>query len=188
MTRPERTSPPGRVFFPVWNTFLGTVQAAAATVLLFIIAITFVNIVRRFVGASSYLWVEETARVLLSWLTFLGGVLAVARETHLVLDFLTGRGSRLAQRVVRSLVVIASFVFFGLLVYEGWAYSVTTSRRSLPSLDISAGWMVNAAVIGGMLFAIALIGRLVATRLAGPTGMTPDRINGTAATPAESTD
>lgn len=188
MTRPERTSPPGRLFFLVSNAFVSTVRFTAVVVLLFIIAITFTNIVRRFVGFSSYLWVEETARILLIWLTFLGGVLAVARGTHLALDFFTGRGTRLAQRVVRSLVAIASFVFFGLLVREGWAYSVTTSRRTLPSLDISAGWMVNAAVIGGMLFAIALASRLLATRLAGPTGMTPDRINGTAATPAESTD
>lgn len=188
MPRSERTSPPGQAFFSVWHAFISTVQAAAVTVLILIITITFTNVVRRFVGASSYLWVEEAARVLLMWLTFLGGVLAVARGTHLVLDFLTGRGSRLAQRAVHSLVVIASFTFFGLLIYEGWHYSLLTSRRLLPSLEISAGWMVNAGVIGGMLFTIALTGRLIATSLAGPSGVGSDRINGAADTPAESTD
>lgn len=188
MTRSERTSPAQRTFFFIWDAFVSTVQAAAVILLLFIIGITFTNIVRRFVGAPSYIWVEETARVLLAWLTFLGGTLAVARGTHLVLDFFSSRGSRLVQRTMTVVVVTASVAFFGILAVEGWQYSVSQSSSSTPTLGISVIWVFNAAVTGGVLFTFALAGRLVATRLAGPLGTDLDRIDGAATTPAETTD
>lgn len=156
----DRTTRLGRMFSTFWRAFIGTVQLLAVMALVVIIVITFTNIVRRSLGVQSYLWVEETARVLLMWLTFLGGTLATARSTHLVLDFLADRGSPITRRVISVLVVLASLAFFALLAYEGWKYSVDTSRRVLPSLEISAGWMVNSAVAGGVLFTIALAGRL----------------------------
>jgi TRAP-type C4-dicarboxylate transport system permease small subunit len=150
-----------RIFSPLWRAFLFAIQVVAVAVFTTIIAITFTNIIRRSIGIPSLLWVEETARVLLAWLTFLGGTLAVAHGSHLVLDFLTDRGPLLLRRLVAAFVSLASFAFFGLLVYEGWQHSLRTSRRLLASLEVSAGWMVNSAVVGGVLFTTALIGRLV---------------------------
>jgi TRAP-type C4-dicarboxylate transport system permease small subunit len=178
---------PARIFLALWRAFVGTVQFVAVAVFVFIIAITFTNIFRRYFGFSSYIWVEETARVLLMWLTFLGGTLAVARGSHLVLDFFTDRGSRTVRRILASLVALASFAFFWILVHEGWQYSLATSRRVLPSLQISAGWMVNSAVAGGVLFAVAFIGRLLQQYLSAPADEAT-RPDGTADAPAGAKD
>lgn len=171
MARTGPNSRSSRSLSLIWRTFIRTVQFVAVTVFVIIVTITFLNIFRRFFGLSSYTWVEETARVLLTWLTFLGGTLAVAHGTHLVLDFLEGRGPQLFRRLIFSFVTLMSATFCGLLMYEGWQYSLRTSRRALPSLEISAGWMVNSAVVGGALFAVALIGSVAqqSARSAGRT-------------------
>ncbi len=161
MLTPRAQSLAERVLSTLRNGFIGTVQIIAVAAFAFIVLITFTNIARRFIGVQSYLWVEETARVLLIWLTFLGGTLAVFRGTHLTLDFFTDQGPRTLRRVITAIVTAASLAFFGLLTYEGWKYSTVTSRRVLPSLEISAGWMVNSAVVGGILFTVALALRIV---------------------------
>ena len=188
MTRPGPTSLPARIFSPLWRAFLFAVQLVAVAVFITIIAITFTNIIRRAIGVPSLLWVEETARVLLAWLTFLGGTLAVARGSHLVLDFFTDRGPPSVRRLISGFVSVASFAFFGLLVYEGWQYSLGTSRRLLASLEISAGYMVNSAVVGGVLFTIALLGRLVHQYLSPSSLDGTDRPDATAETPSGAKD
>lgn len=165
---------------PAWlRALVALVQALAVAAFAIIVTITFINIARRFLGLTSYLWVEETARVLLLWLTFLGGTLAVARGTHLTLDLLTQRSSGALARIGRATTTVGSLLFFALLAWGGWEFAAASARRLLPSLEIPAIWQTSAAALGGVLFLIVFLGRLLTGRRSptdGPaTGATTDR-------------
>ena len=147
---------------PRWlRAVVGTIQTLAVLVFATIVTITFLNIARRFLGLTSYLWVEETARVLLLWLTFLGGTLAVARGTHLTLDLFTRRTTGPAARIGRAVTVLGSILFFGLLVRGGWDFAAASARRLLPSLEIPAIWQTASAAAGGALFLLVFLGQLL---------------------------
>jgi len=61
------------------------------------------QVVLRYVFASSLIWVEEVSVIIMLWMTWLGVSVLWLTQSHIAVDFLTGR---LSQRINRVLAVI----------------------------------------------------------------------------------
>lgn len=128
-----------------------------ACLLAFITVGVFIQVVMRYVFATSFLWGEELSLFAFIWSVFLGAVVGVRRRIHLGFDFLpellTGRWA-VAQRFVINLSILAVAL---LLLLEGWTFALLSVQRLSPALGISL--FVPTLVIpisGGLMSLIAL--------------------------------
>lgn len=128
-----------------------------ACLLAFITVGVFIQVVMRYVFATSFLWGEELSLFAFIWSVFLGAVVGVRRRIHLGFDFLpellTGRWA-VAQRLVINLSILAVAL---LLLLEGWTFALLSVQRLSPALGISL--FVPTLVIpisGGLMSVIVL--------------------------------
>lgn len=128
-----------------------------ACLLAFITVGVFIQVVMRYVFATSFLWGEELSLFAFIWSVFLGAVVGVRRRIHLGFDFLpellTGRWA-VAQRLVINLSILAVAL---LLLLEGWTFALLSVQRLSPALGISL--FVPTLVIpisGGLMSLIVL--------------------------------
>src|SRR5258707_14208658 len=79
--------------------------------------VVFYQVFTRYVLNDAAGWTEEIARYLLIAVTFLGGAMAVRRNTHIPVDFVYRLLPPAASRVISTFVDAAPIAFFG---YAGW--------------------------------------------------------------------
>ncbi|RMG38064.1 MAG: TRAP transporter small permease [Gammaproteobacteria bacterium] len=97
-------------------------EIAIATLLGLMTAITFANVVARYVFHSGILWGLEATTYLFAWLVLFGASYAVKTHAHLGVDALVNVLPRRAQKAVALLAVAACLLYAGMLVYGGWEY------------------------------------------------------------------
>lgn len=97
-------------------------EIAIATLLGLMTAITFANVVARYVFHSGILWGLEATTYLFAWLVLFGTSYAVKTTAHLGVDALVNALPRRAQKVVALLAVAACVLYAGMLLYGGWEY------------------------------------------------------------------
>lgn len=124
----------------------------------YIVAVIFIEVVRRFVFSYSSVWGEETARYAFVYLVWIGAAAAVRERAHIRIDiifqFLPPRG----RSGLVLLGDVAAFLF-GLLALYYSAESVALSVRfdSLTSgLRINLAWFHFAVPFGFFLILIRL--------------------------------
>src|SRR5207253_8910143 len=82
--------------------------------------VVFYQVSTRYVLNDAAGWTEEIARYLLIAVTFLGGAMAVRRNTHIQVDFVYRFLPRAAGRVLSLLVDAVRAAFFGYAVWLTW--------------------------------------------------------------------
>ncbi|AGW13586.1 TRAP transporter small permease [Megalodesulfovibrio gigas] len=128
----------------------------------------------RYVLNNSLPWPDELAQVLLVWLTFLGGVAAWRRGTHLGLAAATGwfTGRRTgsagagATQLVRAIPHLAGIFFFAVLLYHGLLLCDLLWPQRYPALGVTK--VVSYAAIpvcAGLMLLHSLAAVLGAARL-----------------------
>ena len=124
----------------------------------YIVAVIFIEVIRRFVFSYSSVWGEETARYAFVYLVWIGAAAAVRDRAHIRIDiifqFLPLRG-----RTGLILFGDAAAFLFGLLALYYSAESIASSVRfdSLTSgLRINQAWFHFAVPFGFFLILIRL--------------------------------
>ena len=110
-------------------------SAALGTCVMAMTGLAVLQVVLRYVFASSLIWVEEVSVIIMLWMTWLGVTVLWLTQSHIAVDFLTGR---LSQRTNRALVVIfdgIAIIIAGALL---WASRETLSTMVGMELDTLA--------------------------------------------------
>jgi TRAP-type C4-dicarboxylate transport system permease small subunit len=115
------------------------------------VVVTFVNVVMRYMGESSFLWGEEVGRHLMIWLTFIGGGLALRSGAHIGVDSLERSLPARAAKVVRATIALILLVLFVALMIEGIDYAWRTRFQTSAALQISMAWVYAGMPIGCLL-------------------------------------
>lgn len=139
------------------------VAIAAAIILLFEVVLLFVGVVARYSFHRPLIWADELASTLFVWLSVLGAVLAMRRNSHMRLTtFIVRAGPATRQRIeLAILLVIAAFVL--LLIHPAIEYAIDEAIVRTPGLDISNSWRASAVAAGAILIAMFSLLRLVGT-------------------------
>ena len=85
-------------------------------------AITFANVIARFVFNSNILWALELTVFLFGWLVLLGASYAVKKHSHLGVDAIINMLAPPARRALALISVAACLVFSLLLLKGAWDY------------------------------------------------------------------
>ncbi len=116
----------GRVINEIEETLI-------ALILGLMTAITFANVIARYVFETNLLWALETTVFLFAWLVLLGASYCVKARAHLGVDAILNIVSPAVRRVLGLLAVAACLTFSVLLLIGAWNYWAPFA--ALPMLD-----------------------------------------------------
>ncbi len=130
------------------ETFVGTT-------LIFISVMAFINVIMRYFFGDNLNWVEELARYLVVWITFIGGSLCVRSGEHVVMSMLLDRVAAEYKKILRLAINFLGAVVVLYLAYLGALYSLNTfqSGQISPILNVSMGWAYLGIPVGCVLMA-----------------------------------
>jgi TRAP-type C4-dicarboxylate transport system permease small subunit len=139
-----------------------------------LVVVTSLQVFTRYVLNAPLTWTEELARMLFTWIVFLGAALLLKRGSHITIDILA---RSLAPGPRRWLLVVSHLITLtvvGILAVKGFRLVQITGASESPALGIPWVYVYAAFPIGMSLMALryarALVG-LVRLR-GGPTGAT----------------
>src|SRR5215216_3841250 len=102
------------------------INTVAAGLLIAAVALLTVQIVLRGLFNAPMAWVEEVARYSFVWCVYLGGILALIRDSHIRVLVLVERFGETGKRLSDAVTWLVNVICFGYLLYWGsdlaWKY------------------------------------------------------------------
>jgi TRAP-type C4-dicarboxylate transport system permease small subunit len=146
-------------------------EAICYSLLVALVVVTSLQVFTRYVLNAPFTWTEELARMLFTWIVFLGAALLLKGSSHITIDILA---RSLAPRPRRWLLVVSHLITLsvvGVLAVKGFRLLQITGASESPALGIPWVYVYAAFPVGMTLMALryarALIGLL---RTAGVPG------------------
>ncbi len=118
----------------------------------------------RFVLGNQAPYTDEAARVLLVWISFLGGALAFEAKAHLGVDFLASKFHPSARKPCALLVqLLILFFAVAILMVGGWRMAEAQLGAALATMPLITRGMVYMAVpVSGGFVSLFTLETLVA--------------------------
>ncbi|MDI6601324.1 MAG: TRAP transporter small permease [Thermoanaerobacteraceae bacterium] len=124
-------------------------------------AVTFIQVIFRYVFFYSLPWSEEFSRYCLIWLTYIGGSLGLKKGVHVAVEALVinlpYRIKEIFKKISYILLIILSFF----LVVYGINLSNSNMPQLSPSMHIPIGIIYLAIPIGSLFAIIHLLSMLL---------------------------
>ncbi len=113
----------------------------------------------RFVLGSQAPYTDEAARVLLVWISFLGGALAFEAKAHLGVDFLVTKLDPSARKLCAVLVQLLTLALaLTVFVWGGWRMAEAQMGAALATMPfLSRGMVYMAVPVGGAFVALFVL-------------------------------
>ncbi len=152
-----------RAIVDKFESLLGTIDGVVKWVLVFallgITAVLFANSIGRSVFNVSFVGGPALGRLLIIWLTFLGGYSAVRSGSHITVDILQ---RLLPAQAVRNMPIPIGFFGAATTGYITWLGAIFTWTRFSagqidPMLEIPSGFFYLPVPIGGFLMTMAFL-------------------------------
>ncbi len=132
---------------------LGCVMAA------FLIVLTFVGVLMRYIMRSPITWQEEVQMLLFLWIVFLGGSAAFRTGGHIAIEILVDALPKAMRSVVEKIGVLIQLVILSYLFMQELAYYnqlVSTGKvTNLLRMPYSIAYLVIP--VGGALMIISML-------------------------------
>ena len=127
-----------------------------------IVAIVFVEVIRRFVFSYSSIWAEETARYAFIYLVWLGASAAIRDRSHIRIDIIFQFLSEKKKAYFYIAGEVITFVFAALAIYySAEGVLLTMKFETLTSgLRVSQAWFTFAVPFGLSLLMVRIIQRV----------------------------
>jgi TRAP-type C4-dicarboxylate transport system permease small subunit len=132
-----------------------------AGLLAFITLGVFIQVVLRYVFATSFLWGEELSLFAFIWCVFIGAAITSWRRTHFAFDVFDDRLQGRAAGAQRLVVDLSMLVIVGVMLYYGWQFSVLSLQRMSPALGITLFVPTIIIPISALLMLLAIVPDLV---------------------------
>jgi len=126
-----------------------------------IVLVVMLQVVGRYLLPNPFIWPEELTRLMLVWLTFIGGAAVTRRGAHIAVDLLV---SRLPEAWRRIVDVAISLTTAGVFAWAAWlAFVLAKNVTPLPlaATRWSMGAMVWPAAVGCALIAAHALVRVL---------------------------
>ncbi|MBI4506659.1 MAG: TRAP transporter small permease, partial [Chloroflexi bacterium] len=125
---------------------------------------------QRYVLNQSVGWSDELLRLLLVWITFLGGAIAFGRGTHLGMNLIERWLPRRTLRLLNAAVFLLIMVFAAVLLWQGVIATRTAFGQMFTMTNIPVGWQYLAAPTAAAMMLIYGVRNLIERQDPIPTG------------------
>ncbi len=139
------------------------IDALAVVLFAVLFGVVLAQIGFRYLLGSPLVWSEELARYIFVWVCFLGWLMAVARNDHIVITMIRDRLGRAGRTMVMLLAELASIVLAAVLLWQGWAIAVrnlTVTTVTLPFPFVVVYAIVPVAAVLIILFALTRLAQI----------------------------
>ncbi len=120
-----------------------------------------VGVIFRTLG-HSLVWYDETASIMLAWLTFYGSALASVRRAHIACPELVDRLPSAARRLIDIVAQVLVIAFFALFGWIGFSIMPVLAGESLVSLSfVSVNFVQSAIPVSAALIVLAELMHLI---------------------------
>ena len=135
----------------VSSFFSKIISASLFIFMAILVAITFFQVLCRFVLKIPAVWSEEIARMSFVWLIFLGSAIGVKEGTHLMLDMLTASVSPRLRKIMQIFVLLMIIGMAGIILYAGGNYCWLSRGKTTVTLPIPANIIYLAIPLSALL-------------------------------------
>jgi TRAP-type C4-dicarboxylate transport system permease small subunit len=147
-----------RAIASLLDYWIARIETAVIVLLVTLLtAVTFAQVVTRYVLGDSLIWSEEAARYLFVWVSMIGAALALREGGHFGLDILIRPMPRL-KPILGPLVTLVVVVFLVILLKTGIDETRLASMQFAMTFQMRMQWAYLALPVGAglMLFHIAV--------------------------------
>jgi TRAP-type C4-dicarboxylate transport system permease small subunit len=125
-----------------------------AILMMIIAALTFYQVIMRYVFNRAPSWSEELVRFLFVWCTFVAAAIGIKEGIHIGIDALVRLLPKSMQRILRILVQGIVMFFGSCMIYYGWKVIVMTSRQPSPALGLPMSYVYASIPVMGVLILV----------------------------------
>ena len=126
-------------------------EVAVCTILVALVAVTFSQVVFRYILQASLSWSEELARFLLMWLAALSTAYAMKTGAHFALHFVVDRTPPAMRRLIGSAVALAASAFLAVFAYQSLRFAIEVHDMLAPATRMSMAVPYSSAFVGSTL-------------------------------------
>ncbi len=126
-------------------------EVAVCTILVALVAVTFSQVVFRYVLEASLSWSEELARFLLMWLAALSTAYAMKTGAHFALHFVVDRTPPAMRRLIGSAVALVASAFLAVFAYQSLRFAIEVHDMLAPATRMSMAVPYSSAFVGSTL-------------------------------------
>lgn len=124
------------------------------------IAVTFAQVVSRYLLQSPLAWSEELARYCFVWIVFLGATLGLERGVHIGVDILTNLLPTTLQRWLQRLNEVLILAFTLLIIAASLPVIEANRLQYSPAMGFQMARVYLAIPVGMAVMALLVLGRL----------------------------
>ena len=152
-----------KLFQKLDKSVVRLVEIFVGSTLIFISLLVFANSMLRYLFGANQNWVEEVARIMMVWMTFIGASLCVRTGEHVVMDMVLSRLKPKAHRMVKVIIGAIGAVTTTYLFYLSCVYVANTFKRGQfsPILGVATGVIYLCLPIGYFLMTKDFIGTTI---------------------------
>lgn len=123
-------------------------------------AVVLYGVVTRYGLQAQPFWTEELARLLMIWLTFIGGAHAFVKGSHIRVDVLQRRLPERHRELLDTFTLFISFIFLALIA--SYSLSLAHERADIltPALQISSAVFILPLTVGAGIMCLVCLLRL----------------------------
>lgn len=126
-------------------------EATLCILLLAMVAVTFAQVLFRYVFHSSLAWSEELARFLLMWLGSLSAAYAFKTQSHFALRFVVDRlAPEMRSRVAMAMTSL-TIVFLAVFAWQALRFTFEVRSMLAPATGMSMAIPYSSAFVGSLL-------------------------------------
>ena len=126
-------------------------DGVAALLLAATLALSFLQVVARYIFALSTPWSEELARLCFVWAVFLGAAVGVKRNLHTRVDFIFARLPHRAAALVLGGMDLLLVVMAIVMIVYGMQLVISTRADASTSLGYPRNWFYLPVPCSGLL-------------------------------------
>lgn len=143
------------------NFMDNALRAVMALSSLGLFAVTFMQVVWRFVLKSPLPWSQDVIRLCFTYLVFLGAAYCVKENAHLGIDVVISMLKPKARKVLDLLISLVLLAFFLFLAYYGVAFMQTGGSQMAPYLPLSMSLYYASVPISAALMVFYMMLQLM---------------------------
>ncbi len=132
-------------------------EVALCGILVAMVAITFSQVVSRYLLHVSLSWSEELARFLLMWLAMLSAAYGFKTRSHFALTFIVDRFGAGARRIIGLLVTLAVSALLVVFTWKAVELTQSAVGRTGPGTGLSFAVPYSSTIVGGLLMLYYLL-------------------------------
>ncbi len=131
----------------------------AGILIVFLIGLTFVGVMKRYILRSPISWMEEVQGLLFMWITFIGGSAAFRYASHVSIEILVDSLPKKIGGLIERFDVLLQLLILGYLCNQEFSYyfQLISTGKVTNLLRIPYSIAYLALPIGGVLMIVSML-------------------------------